>query len=70
MNNSNVANYDERSASNNILHHTSFFLDDLCIGILENKSFQFLPSTWVRYNITDKHLFLYISVPFSFKSPS
>jgi len=27
-------------------------------------------STSTRYNITDKHLFKYISIPFSFKSAS
>jgi len=25
---------------------------------VENKSVRFLPTTWARYNITDKHLFM------------
>jgi len=36
MNNSGAVNYDDRSASKNLLHHTPLFLVVLCIGILEN----------------------------------
>ena len=59
MNNCNaiaVPKYDERSASNNLLHHTPFYLVVLCNWILQNKSFQSMLSTSARYNVTDIYL--------------